>query len=174
MPKAAKYGHWQSAVGEFAPLDYFGFIYLVYCRETKRFYIGKKQLISQTKIKIAGSTRKKTVIKESDWQTYCTSSEYIKKDLVKYGAESFDFYIVGLYKTKGGLRYAECNLLHKVDASVTRLDKDSRLFYNLAIDAIRFVPSEFDPDLEKRVRKLMKSKEKPLCGRFSKNNQNPV
>lgn len=160
MPKPKSYGHWKSVVGDFDPLQHFGFIYLVYCRVTKRFYLGKKQLISQTKVKIANSTRRKTVIKESDWLTYCTSSEYIKKDIVLHGKENFDFYIVGLYKTKGGLRYAETNMLHKLDANVLRLDKDHRLFYNLSIDAIRFVPTEHDPDLEKRIRKIMKEKTK--------------
>lgn len=160
MAKKVMYGHWKSEVGEFNPMEWFGFIYLVYCRETKRFYIGKKQLISQTKKKILGSTRKKTITKESDWLTYCTSSDYIKKDLATYGEEAFDFHIVGLYKTKGGCRYAETNLLHKLDANVVRLDKDHRLFYNLAIDAIRFVPTEFDPELEKRVRKIIKEKQR--------------
>ncbi len=156
--KKIMYGHWVSEVGEFEPMDYFGFLYLVYCKATKRFYIGKKQVISQTKKKVAGSTRKKTVTKVSDWLTYRTSSEYIKKDLEKYGEDHFDFHIVGLFKTRGGLRYAETNILHKLDANVIRLDKDTRLFYNLAIDAIRFVPTEFDPGLEKRIRKLMKEK----------------
>lgn len=160
MPKIKTYGHWQSVVGDFDPLQYFGFIYLVYCRATKRFYLGKKQLISQSKVKIPGSTRRKTLIRESDWRTYCTSSEYIKKDLVVHGKEEFDFYIVGLYKTKGGLRYAETNMLHKLDANILRLDKDHRLFYNLSIDAIRFVPTEHDPELEKRIRKIMKEKTK--------------
>lgn len=160
MAKKITYGHWTSAVGEFNPLEYFGFIYLVYCKATKRFYLGKKQFISQSKVKVAGSTRRKTVIRESDWKTYCTSSEYIKKDLVLHGKESFDFYIVGLYKTKGGLRFAEVNMLHKLDASVLKLDKDNRLFYNLAIDAIRFVPTEHNPDLEKCIRKIMKDKTK--------------
>lgn len=158
MPKVKQYGHWKSVVGDFDPLDYFGFIYLVYCRVTKRWYIGKKQTISQTKRKVPGSTRKKTTTRESDWLTYCTSSEYIKKDILDHGKESFDFYIVGLYKTKGGLRYAETNMLHKLDANTLKLDKDHRLFYNLSIDAIRFVPSEYDPDLEKRIRKIMKEK----------------
>lgn len=160
MAKKITYGHWTSAVGDFDPLEYFGFVYIVYCRATKRFYLGKKQFISQSKVKIAGSTRRKTVIRESDWKTYCTSSEYIKKDIVLYGKEQFDFYIVGLYKTKGGLRFAEVNMLHKLDASILRLDKDNRLFYNLAIDAIRFVPTEFNPDLEKCIRKIMKEKTK--------------
>lgn len=158
MPRVKQYGHWKSNVGEFTPTDYFGFLYLVYCKSTKRFYVGKKQTISQTKKKIPGSTRKKTTTKESDWLTYCTSSEYIKKDLEKYGEDNFDFHIVGLFKTRGGLRYAECNMLHKLDANVIRLDKDTRLFYNLAIDAIRFVPTEVDADLEKRIRKIMKEK----------------
>lgn len=156
MPRTKQYGHWKSLVGEFNPTDYFGFIYLVYCRETKRYYIGKKQTVSQNRIKVKGSTRKKLVTKESDWITYTTSSDHIKKDLESFGKDKFDFYIVGLYKTKGGLRYAECNLLHKLDANIIRIDEDTRLFYNLAIDAIRFVPAEFDPDTEKRIRKIMK------------------
>lgn len=158
MAKTVKYGHWTSLVGAFAPLDYFGFLYVVYCKETKKWYIGKKQTISVSRKKVPGKVRKQVITKESDWLTYCTSSEYIKKDMKLYGEDAFEFYIVGLYKTKSGLKYAETNMLHKFDANVKSSEKAERNFYNLAIDAVRFTVVEYDPELEKRIRKIMKGK----------------
>ncbi|MFM5883232.1 hypothetical protein, partial [Methanobrevibacter gottschalkii] len=81
------YGHWISLCGEVDPAKHFGFVYLVYCKKTGQYYLGKKQLNSVTKRKVAGKTRKKVVTKESDWMTYETSSEYIKKDIESFGKE---------------------------------------------------------------------------------------
>ena len=164
MTKTVQYGHWKSLVGAFVPLDWFGFLYLVYCKETKKFYIGKKQTISQSRVTVKGQKRKKIVVKESDWLTYCTSSTYIKADIKKYGEDAFEFYIVGLFKTKGGLKYAETNMLHKFDVNVKSVDSKERMFYNLAIDAVRFVVTETDPLLEKRIQKIIKGKAPCLLG----------
>ncbi|AZV02306.1 hypothetical protein Arno18_120 [Pectobacterium phage Arno18] len=152
------YGHWQSEVGEFNPDDYFGFLYLVYCKENKKFYIGKKQVISVSHKKVAGKVRRQKIVKESDWKTYQTSSQYVKADIEQFGTDKFDFHIVGLYKTKSGLKYAETNALHKLDTNRKESSKAERNWYNIAIDAVRFTVVEYDPDVMKRILKLIKSK----------------
>lgn len=58
------YGHWISLCGEIDPANYFGFVYLVYCKKTGQYYIGKKQFNNITKKKVAGKTRRKVVTKK--------------------------------------------------------------------------------------------------------------
>jgi hypothetical protein len=100
-------------------------------------YIGKKQFYH------GGKKRSKTYGKEMAWRTYVGSSSHVKKDIAKYGKENFNFEIVDLYKTKGGLYYAEAYLQMVCECMTS--DK----FYNKQIAAIRFVPKE---DLTKRTR----------------------
>lgn len=54
---------------------YFGFVYEIVDKETNEKYIGRKYLWK--KKKIPGSIRKKKV--ESDWKTYYSSHEGLKK-----------------------------------------------------------------------------------------------
>lgn len=151
-----EYGHWISVCGEIDPSKYFGFIYLVHCKETGQFYIGKKQFNSITKKKVTGKVRKKTVVKESDWKTYATSSEYIKRDLEEFGQDSFEFFIVQTYHTRGGLSHGEANLQHKFDVMTKRIDTDNRLFYNANIAGVKFVTKETYIEAEQRIQKLVK------------------
>jgi predicted phosphoadenosine phosphosulfate sulfurtransferase len=129
-----KYGHWTSPV-LIDPEKDFGFVYLISCKITGRSYIGKKQFYSYKK-------RKK--YKESDWKTYISSSDELKEDIRKFKKNNFTFTILGVYKTRGGLVYAEANLQHKHDV-LTESDKNGRLWYNKQIGAIKFLPKEFYP-----------------------------
>lgn len=156
MTKKKMYGHWESLCGEILPEGMEGFIYLIYCKETKKFYIGKKNFYSTTRKAVAGKKRKQVIVKESDWMTYCSSSKYVKADIDKYGEDVFEFFIIQTYKTKAGLSYAEPNLLHKFDAMQKMLDGKTRLFYNANIPAVRFVPKEFYETAEKAITKLTK------------------
>nr|DAJ98569.1 MAG TPA: GIY-YIG nuclease superfamily protein [Caudoviricetes sp.] len=155
-----EYGHWISLCGEIDPAKYFGFVYLVYCKKTGQYYLGKKQFNNVSKKKVAGKTRRKVVTKESDWLTYQTSSEYIKKDIETFGKKEFDFYIVQPYYTRGGLVYGEANLQHKFDVMTKRIDSKLRLFYNANIAAIKFLTKETYEDAEKRIHKIMKLNER--------------
>lgn len=76
-----------------APLNVIGFIYLLTNIETGRRYIGKKYLWSERKVKltkkeVAALENKrlkkwKIVRKESDWLTYSSSSDEIKKEVAQ-------------------------------------------------------------------------------------------
>lgn len=69
-----------------APEDAVGFVYLITINGYE--YIGKKQFYSKRKVlkgkkELAAqdgrASKKKLVIKESDWKTYCSSSDEVKK-----------------------------------------------------------------------------------------------
>ena len=129
-------GHWDYPY-KFDPKDYNGFLYLIENRVNNMLYIGKKQFYH------GGKKRSKTYGKEMAWRTYVGSSSHVKKDIQKYGKENFSFEIVDLYRTKGGLYYAEAYLQMVCECMTS--DK----FYNKQIAAIRFVPKE---DLKRRTR----------------------
>lgn len=85
--------------------DYIGFVYLLTDSEGKK-YVGKKLFVSKRRLPpLKGKTRKRTVIKESDWKTYYGSSEEVQT-LVESGTH-FKREILHLCKKKGELSYLE-------------------------------------------------------------------
>lgn len=129
-----KYGHWLSKT-KINPEEYFGFVYLIRCKITKRGYIGKKQFFSY---------KKKKKDKETNWITYTSSSVELNQDIKNFKKNNFEFLILGLYKTRGGLVYAEANLQHRYNV-LTESDTNGRLWYNKQIGAIKFIPKEYYP-----------------------------
>lgn len=129
-----KYGHWVSDV-KVNPEEHFGFVYLIHCLINNKKYIGKKQFHAY---------RKKKKLKETNWQSYTSSSDELNQDIKNFKKNNFKFIILGVYKTRGGLVYAEANLQHKYDV-LTETDKNGRLWYNKQIPAIKFIPKEFYP-----------------------------
>jgi len=94
--------------------DYIGFVYLLTDPEGKK-YVGKKLLVSKRKLPpLKGKTRRRTVIKESDWKKYYGSSEEVQ-NLVESNVE-FKREILHLCKTKGELSYLE--LKEQIDRKV--------------------------------------------------------
>lgn len=100
--------HWtyQGKILEEAPEDMYGFVYMITTPEGLK-YIGKKQFFSIRRKKVPGKTRRKVTRKESDWKTYSSSSDIIKKMLKASGPEGFRFEVLVLCETKGQLSYAE-------------------------------------------------------------------
>ena len=85
-----------------------GFVYIVTEKSTGMKYIGKKgfwrsKILPVTKTR---KRRKKTLV-ESDWRTYCGSSENVKLILNEQGLEAFDREILHICKTKGECSYME-------------------------------------------------------------------
>lgn len=113
-----------------APEDYIGFVYVVTNRETSMRYLGKKLFWSVRKLKpLKGQKRKRTVRVESDWKTYCGSSETVKALVEEKGLELFDREILHLCKSKGELSYMELR---------EQLDRDVLLrpdYYNGIVNA---------------------------------------
>jgi len=129
-------GHWEYHL-RFNPMEWFGFVYCIENIKTSQFYIGKKQFYH------GGKKKSRTYGKEMSWRNYIGSSSSLKKDIRKYGKNNFNFKIIDLYKTRGGLYYAEAYLQMLSECLTERLaDNITPRFYNRQIAAIRFIPSE--------------------------------
>lgn len=62
------------------PKGVVGFVYLITNKETGQWYAGKKSLFSYRKLQpLKGYSRKRKVVKESDWATYSSSNKYVKE-----------------------------------------------------------------------------------------------
>ena len=129
--------------------NWFGF---VYCIERinakegeKKYYLGCKQFIRNSKLPpLKGKTRKRKVVKESDWRNYYGSSEELKKDLATHGKENFKRTILKLCVSKWHLKYEELKTQIDNDAilrddayngiinlRITKLPKSLREIYGL-------------------------------------------
>lgn len=96
------------------PDDIVGFVYVITNKVTGKKYIGKKLAkFTKTKTKTvtlkSGVKKKKRVktYEESDWKTYWSSSEELKKDVDSLGEESFVREILHYCNSKGVLSYME-------------------------------------------------------------------
>jgi len=88
--------------------DYIGFVYVLTNIETGRKYIGQKRFIRKvTRAPLKGQKRKRRSIVESDWKTYCGSSDVVKTIVEASGIDAFHREIIHLCKAKGELNYME-------------------------------------------------------------------
>lgn len=103
------------------PENIFGFIYVVTHTPTGRKYLGKKQLMSVqrkalgkkelTLLTDGRSSKKKTIIKESDWKTYYGSHAEIKQLIKDKKHLEFIREILTFVPTKKLLTYYETKYL---------------------------------------------------------------
>jgi hypothetical protein len=85
-----------------------GFVYMITERSSNKKYIGKKFFWSRRRLPpLKGKTRKRIVIKESDWKTYYGSSEDLKTLVEERGDDNYYREILKLCKTKGECSYYE-------------------------------------------------------------------
>lgn len=88
--------------------DHIGFVYEITDTSNGMKYIGKKRFVSKvTRPPLKGKKNKRRSVKESDWKTYCGSSEEVKTLVEQYGLERFDRKILRLCKTLGEMSYFE-------------------------------------------------------------------
>lgn len=99
------------------PENAYGFVYLIYSKVTKKSYVGKKNLFNiinkpLTKKELAEITdkrksKKKQVIKESNWASYWGSNKDLLADVKRLGEESFEKTILKVCYSKKELTYYE-------------------------------------------------------------------
>ena len=142
------YGHWtysKRLLGEnFDPSPYLGFVYRITRRKTGRSYIGKKQLISVRRKKVAGRTNRKRVQTESKWRTYTGSCEELNKEIKTLGKGEFDFEILKFCLNKRDLGYTETMYQFKEDVLDAKFSDGSRKYYNSNIMNRWFAQKEND------------------------------
>lgn len=110
--------------------DYVGFVYCITDTRNDKKYIGKKTFQSRRTLPpLKGKTRKRKVIKESDWATYYGSSEEVKSLVEEHGGDIFKREILHLCNTKGEMGYLE--LKEQVEREVLLSDE----YYNGIIQA---------------------------------------
>ena len=92
---------WSYRNGEFSSEmigDYVGFVYVITDLVNRKKYVGKKLFKSTRRLApLKGKTRKRKVVKESDWQDYFGSSEEVKmlveKEVENLFIEKFYIYV---------------------------------------------------------------------------------
>jgi len=109
--------------------EYEGFVYKITNNVTGKFYIGKKNFFSKqnkplTKTELAEQTdkrksKKKLVVKESNWMNYWGSNKELLADIKELGEDKFDRQILTLCKTKKSLTYWEMHHQCKHDCIVS-------------------------------------------------------
>lgn len=122
------------------PEGAFGFIYKIVNVQTGKTYIGRKNLKRRIKSKVKtktktakSATKFKIKISDSDWKTYIGSNKVLIEEINDVGMQMFNFEILAFFFTQGQLNYAEENIQHYLN--VTLSDK----FYNDSIGSRRYI-----------------------------------
>ncbi len=92
--------------------DWHSFVYLITRTNAlpgeKRYYVGVKKLTSTIrKSPLKGTKKKRKVVKKSDYETYYGSSNQLKADLEKHGAENFRREILHMCESQWVAKYLE-------------------------------------------------------------------
>lgn len=136
---------------------HYGFVYVITNTVSGRKYVGKKLLWSKRTLPpLKGKTRKRVVIKPSDWMKYWGSSKVVLAEIEKYGIENFTREIIGLYPDKREANFAELRyqIMHNVLDAVD--EKGERIWYNENIDRIYYPTKAYGERRIKEHRELIK------------------
>lgn len=121
------------------PENTYAFVYEITNKVTGQKYIGKKFFYSKKTLPpLKGKTRKRKVVKESDWKKYTSSSKPLNADIDEIGIDNFSFEILSLHPNKTEANYAELRFQILFDV-LDKLDGNgNRVYYNLNIDRIYY------------------------------------
>ncbi len=135
----------------------YGFVYIIINNITGQKYIGKKFFWSKRRLPpLKGKTRKRIVVKESDWKKYWGSSKILKAEYAKYGQENFSREILSIHPDKRETNFAELSLQIHLNV-LDSVDEDGlRLYYNENIDRI-YYPSKKHGEERLRLSAIYKS-----------------
>lgn len=122
--------------------EHYGFVYVITCLPTGQKYIGKKFFWSKRTLPpLKGKTRKRHIKKESDWQTYQSSSKVVHAMIDTHGVGAFSFEILSLHPNKTETNYAELRYQIVLDVLDSRMENGERKYLNENINR-RIYPSE--------------------------------
>jgi len=107
------------------PENAYGYVYLITNLTNNRKYIGKK-LFWFKKLKVIKGKRKRFKT-ESDWQSYWSSSDELKRDVEILGEQNFKREILHICKNKGTCNYLEAK------EQMLRCVLESNEYYNSQI-----------------------------------------
>ena len=98
------------------PEDFQGFVYLITELDTGKKYIGKKNFWKPKILPVTKKRKRRVRTRtESDWRTYCGSSEKVMVLVESKGLDAFKREILYLCKTKGEMSYYEAKLQFQYD-----------------------------------------------------------
>lgn len=140
------------------PEDWYGFTYLITNILTGQKYIGRKYFHSYSKGKR---------LKQSNWKTYTSSSKDVNADIKLLGIDKFTFEILGLYKTRQEVNYAEVERQIFDDVLRSQDKEGNFLYYNTNIMTRFFRPKEYGTQayFEKQQQQAQLKKEKYLANK---------
>jgi Kyanoviridae NAD synthetase len=88
-------------------VGFVGFVYEIENLMDGRRYIGKKGFHSVRRVRRAKKKNRDVIKKNSDWETYWSSSDELQADVKKLGPKCFQRRILRLCKTKTEMNYYE-------------------------------------------------------------------
>ena len=100
---------------ETPPEDAVGFVYRITNLSNGMMYIGKKLLWSRRRVAQKGKTRKRIVVKESDWRKYYGSNKALQEEVQKNGEDKYKREILRFCKTNGECSYYEAKFQFEFD-----------------------------------------------------------
>ena len=131
--------------------EYYGFVYLITCAATCQKYIGKKLFWSKRTLPpLKGKKRKRHIKKESDWQSYWSSSKVVHELMELHGEQNFSREIISLHHNKQETNYHEMKLQMMLDVLDTRMENGEYQYLNENINT-RFFRSKKEPIIETRL-----------------------
>lgn len=130
MAKVKTLTNWTGLPKDFNPEEFEGFVYLICNVLTTKSYVGRKYLWARTRKKIKGRKRKKRCVKESDWRSYKSSSDDLKRDIEKFGVENFTFLILSIHKTRAQTNYEEVRQFFLRDVLHSKLPNGEYAYMN--------------------------------------------
>ena len=80
------------------------------------------------------------MFKETNWQTYTSSSKHLNEQIQNNQINQFEFIIESLHETKASLYYAEVRLQVLEDVLRATLPNGERKYYNGQISGVKFLP----------------------------------
>ena len=145
-------GHWELGNNVTLPEDFeenppMGFVYRIENKKNGKFYIGQKKIIKvEKRPPLKGKVRKRKIVKQSDWKTYCGSSNDLKNDVKEAGEDKFKFTIIRFCDSKWECSYWE--LYHQMHNHVLFREDSYNGIINVRISKFQKFIDQYREELQ--------------------------